>query len=45
MLDDGRRIEVRADKAQWEKLQEDDRVKVNYRVGKYTGIVWYSEIE
>jgi hypothetical protein len=45
MLDDGRRIEVRADKAQWEKLQQDDRVKVNYRVGKYSGSVWYSEIE
>ena len=45
MLDDGRRIQVHADRAQWEKLRENDRVKVKYRVGKYTGTVWYSEIE
>jgi hypothetical protein len=45
ILDDGRRIDVRADQAQWEKLRENDRVKVNYRVGKYTGTVWDSEIE
>lgn len=45
MLDSGRRIDVRADQAQWEKLRENDRVKVNYRVGKYTGTVWDSEIE
>ena len=45
MLDDGRRIQVHADRAQWEKLRENDRVKVKYRAGKYTGTVWYSEIE
>jgi len=45
MLDNGRRIDVRADQAQWEKLRENDRVEVNYRVGKYTGTVWDSEIE
>ena len=45
MLDNGRRIDVRADRAQWEKLRENDRVKVRYRVGKYTGTVWASEIE
>jgi len=45
MLDDGRRIRIHADRAQWEKLRENDRVKVKYRVGKYTGTVWYSEIE
>ena len=27
MLDNGRRIEVRADRAQWEKLRENERVK------------------
>jgi hypothetical protein len=42
--DNGRRIEVRADQAQWEKLHENDRVKVTYRVGKYTGTVWDAEI-
>jgi hypothetical protein len=45
MRDDGRRIEVRADQVQWEKLHENDRVKVTYRVGKYTGTVWDAEID
>jgi hypothetical protein len=45
MLDNGRRIEVRADRAQWEKLRENDQVKVTYRVGKYTGTVWDAEIQ
>jgi hypothetical protein len=45
MLDDGRRIQVHADRVQWEKLRENDRVKVTYRVGKYTGTVWDAEIK
>ncbi len=45
MLDNGRMIEVHVDQAQWEKLRENDRVKVTYRVGKYTGTVWDAEIE
>ena len=45
MLDDGRRIQVQADRAQFEKLHENDRVKVRYRTGKYTGTVWAAEIE
>jgi len=45
MLDDGRRIQVHTDRAQWEKLRENDRVKVTYRVGKYTGTVWNAEIK
>jgi hypothetical protein len=45
MLDDGRRIQVHADQAQWEKFRENDRVKVTYRVGKYTGTVWGAEIK
>jgi hypothetical protein len=44
MLDNGRTIQVRADRAQWEKLRENDRVKVTYRAGKYTGTVWDAEI-
>ena len=44
MFANGRRIEVRADQAQWEKLRENDRVKVTYRLGKYTGTVWDAEI-
>jgi hypothetical protein len=45
MLDSGRTIQVPADQAQWEKLRENDRVKVRYRTGKYTGTVWAAEIE
>lgn len=45
MRDNGRRIEVRTDRSQWEKLRENDRVKITYRVGKYTGTVWDAEIE
>jgi len=45
MLDDGRTFQVPADPAKWEKLRENDRVKVRYRTGKYTGTVWAAEIE
>jgi hypothetical protein len=45
MRDTGRTIQVRADRAQWEKLRENDRVKVTYRAGKYTGTVWDAEIQ
>ena len=44
MLDNGRTIEIRADRGQWEKLSETDRVKVIYRTGKYTRTVWDAEI-
>lgn len=45
MLDNGRTFQVPADPAKWEKLRENDRVKVRYRKGKYTGTVWAAEIE
>jgi hypothetical protein len=45
MLDNGRTFQVPADQAKWEKLRENDRVKVRYRTGKYTGAVWAAEIE
>ncbi len=44
MVADQRWIEVRVDKARWEKLNEGDRVKVTYREGKYTGTTWGAEI-
>jgi hypothetical protein len=44
-LDDGRTFQVPADQAKWEKLCENERVKVRYRTGKYTGTVWAAEIE
>jgi hypothetical protein len=45
MLDNGRTFQVPADQAKWEKLRENDRVKIKYRTGKYTGTVWSAEIE
>jgi hypothetical protein len=45
MLDNGRKFQVQADQAKWEKLRENDRVKVRYRTGKYAGSVWAAEIE
>ena len=45
MLDNGRTFQVPTDQARWEKLRENDRVKVKYRTGKYTGTVWAAEIE
>jgi hypothetical protein len=45
MLDNGRTFQVPADQAKWEKLRANDRVKVRYRTGKYTGTVWAAEIE
>lgn len=45
MLDNGRTFQVPIDQAKWEKLRENDRVKVRYRTGKYTGTVWAAEIE
>ena len=45
MLDNGRTFQVPADQPQWEKLRENDRIKVRYRTGKYTGTVWAAEIE
>ena len=45
MLDNGRTFQVSADRAKWEKLRENDRVKVKYRTGKYTGTVWAAELE
>jgi hypothetical protein len=45
MLDNGRTFQVQADQAQWEKLHENDRVKVTYHAGRYTGTVWGAQIQ
>jgi hypothetical protein len=45
MLDTKRIFQVHADQAQWKKLRENDRVRVRYRMGKYTGTVWGAEID
>ena len=45
MVDDGRKFQVPVDQTRWDKLRENDRIKVKYRTGKYTGTVWAAEIE
>ena len=42
---DGRTSNVQADKGQFDKLKEGDRVQVRYRLGKYTKTVWGAQIE
>jgi hypothetical protein len=45
MIDDGRTFYVQAEKGQFDKLKEGDRVRVRYRIGKYARTVWDAEIE
>jgi hypothetical protein len=45
MIDDGRMFNVQADQGQFDKLKAGDRVRVRYRIGKYTKTVWGAEIE
>src|SRR5581483_2892125 len=45
MLDNGRTFQVPVDQEKWDKLRENDRVRVRYHTGKYTGAVWAAEIE
>ena len=44
LIEGGRGLTVRAEKAQFERLKVGDRVKVRYREGKYTGTAWSAEI-
>ncbi|HEX7518595.1 MAG TPA: hypothetical protein VF345_15050 [Chthoniobacterales bacterium] len=45
MVSDLRRIDVRTDRAHWDKVKVGDRINVSYRQGKYTGTVWHAEID
>ena len=45
MISDARTFNVPSEQAQFNKLKEGDRVKVKYRVGKYTNTVWAAEIQ
>jgi hypothetical protein len=40
----GRQFNVQTAESRWKRLDEGDRVFVNYRQGKYTGTIWDSEI-
>lgn len=43
--DNGRTFNVPAERAQFDKLKEGDRIRVSYRVGKYTKTVWGAQIQ
>ena len=45
MIHDGRTFNIQAEKGQFDKLKEGDRVQVRYRLGKYTKTVWGAQIE
>jgi hypothetical protein len=45
LIADSRTFNVPADQAQFNRLKPGDRVKVKYRVGKYTNSLWSAEIE
>lgn len=45
MVADRRRVEVRVERERWAALKEGDRVRVRYKVGRYTGTIWDSELE
>jgi hypothetical protein len=45
MIYDGRTFNVQAEQGQFDKLKEDDRVQVRYRLGKYSKTVWGAEID
>ena len=45
MINDGRTFNVQADQGQFDKLKEGDRVKVRYRLGKYTKTIWDAKVD
>ena len=45
MVRDLRRIEVQVEEPRWRTLKVGDRVKVTYKIGKYTNTVWDSALE
>jgi hypothetical protein len=45
LLNSGRTLQVPVDRAKWETLEANDRVKVHYRTGRYTRTIWAAEIE
>jgi hypothetical protein len=45
MIADGRTFNVQTDWSQFGKLNESDRVRVSYRIRKYSKTVWAGKIE
>lgn len=44
MIDNGRTFNVQAEQALFDKLKVNNRVRVSYRLGKYTKTVWGAQI-
>ena len=45
MVSDRRLVNVQVDEPQWQRVKEGDRVRVTYRLGKYTGTVWGADMK
>ena len=45
LISGGRKIDVHADRGQYEKVKPGDHVQITYREGKYTGTIWSAEIK
>ena len=45
VISGGRKIDVHADRRQYEKVKPGDHVQISYRTGKYTGTIWSAEIK
>ena len=45
LISGGRKIDVHADRGQYEKVKPGDHVQITYREGNYTGTIWSAEIK
>jgi hypothetical protein len=45
LISGGRKIDVHADRRQYEKVKPGDHVQITYREGKYTGTIWSAEFK
>jgi len=44
LISGGRKIDIQANRRQYENVKPGDHVEVTYREGKYTGTIWSAEI-
>ena len=45
LISGGRKIDVHADRGQYERVKPGDNLQITYREGKYTGTIWSAEIK